>query len=174
MHDGQKVKKSSSPFLSRKPPNSRVSKEEKASLGDAAGLLPKPSRPAQEPPNSGSTVVEGCVHGGRGCSLSCCVPTMDMPSFNLFNNPSVPGHLILPTKETEAQSSDKNRMKHRFLYPFWKLLSCPELEEVTNMSILPDSRCNTSTDRWMMGLASSLAPSLHCSLHPSPHPSRHA
>lgn len=96
----------------------------------------------------------------------------------IFSTTSVPGHLILPTKETEAQSSDKNRMKHRFLYPFWKLLSCPELEEV-HQHVYPPPLTVAATHLQRQvddgAQASLTCPSLHCSLHPSPHPSsRHA
>ena len=100
----RKVEKSSSPFLSRKPPNSKVSKEEKASLGMSAGLLSKPSRPAQEPPNSGSTVVVAVFTRKRlqPVLLSC---HHGYASFNLPNNAQCLDISFLPTKETEPQST---------------------------------------------------------------------
>ena len=150
----RKVEKSSSPFLSRKPPNSKVSKEEKASLGMSAGLLPKPSRPAQEPPNSGSTVVVA-VFTGKRLQPVLLSSHHGYASFNLPNNAQCLDISFCPLKRQNlraqsTRSSDKTRMKHRFLYPFWMLLSCSELEEV-HQHVYPclsspfDSHCNTST-----------------------------
>ena len=105
-------------------------------------------------------------------------------------------HLIFPTmlsawishfcplkrqnlRAQSTRSSDKTRMKHRFLYPFWMILSCSELEEV-HQHVYPwlsspfDSRRNTSTKTDDGAQASLTCPSLHCSLHPSPHPSLQA